>query len=102
MRFEIPNDPNITTVEIKGINQNKFDQFNIIMTKGNQLPNSDNSLYLRPAWENGYVGKFTEDCYCFCRGCNYTVLVTAENDGYITVGAKVSGQIVDLMSNQVN
>ena len=35
IRFEIPNDPNITTVEIKGINTNKFDRFNIIMTKGN-------------------------------------------------------------------
>jgi len=31
----------------------------MIMTKGNQLPNSENALYLRPAWENGYVGKFT-------------------------------------------
>ena len=35
IRFEIPNDPNITIVEIKGINTNKFDRFNIIMTKGN-------------------------------------------------------------------
>lgn len=35
IRFEIPNDPNITTVEIKGINTNKFDRFNMIMTKGN-------------------------------------------------------------------
>ncbi len=59
MRFEIPNDLNITTVEIKGINQNKFDPFNMIMTKGNNLPTSDNALYLRPAWDNGYVGKFT-------------------------------------------
>jgi hypothetical protein len=29
------------------------------MTKGNELPSSDNSLILNPAWENGYVGKFT-------------------------------------------
>jgi len=89
-------------VEIKGINQNKFDPFNMIMTKGNTLPNSENALYLRPAWENGYVGKFTSDCQCFCRGCNYTVLITAEQDGFITVGAKVSGQVIDLMRNQVN
>ena len=71
----------------------------MIMTKGNQLPTSDNALYLRPAWENGYVGKFTEDCFCFCRGCNYTILVSARSKGYITVGAKVSGMIVDISSS---
>ena len=71
----------------------------MIMSKGNTLPNSENALYLRPAWENGYVGKFTVDCQCFCRGCNYTVLITAEQDGFITVGAKVSGQVIDLMRN---
>jgi len=31
IRFQIPNDPSITTVEIKGINANKFDRFNMIM-----------------------------------------------------------------------
>jgi hypothetical protein len=69
----------------------------MIMTKGNQLPNSENALYLRPAWENGYVGKFTQDCSCFCRGCNYTVLISTEKAGYITIGATVSGQVIDLM-----
>lgn len=78
MRFSIPNDTTITTVEVKGINENKFEPFNMIMSKGNQLPTSENALYLRPAWDNGYVGKFTQDCFCFCRGCNYTVLVSSE------------------------
>jgi hypothetical protein len=78
-------------VEIKGINQNKFDKWNIIMTKGNNLPTSENALYLRPAWDNGYVGKFTNDCGCFCKGCNYTLLVSSEKDGYITLSAKTSG-----------
>jgi hypothetical protein len=72
----------------------------MIMTKGNSLPSSENALYLRPAWENGYVGKFTEDCQCFCRGCNYTILVSAEKAGYITIGAKVSGQVIDLMQSK--
>jgi hypothetical protein len=70
----------------------------MIMAKGNNLPTSENALYLSPAWENGYVGKFTEDCTCFCRGCNYTVLISAEKEGYIQVEAKVSGQIIDLKS----
>ena len=61
------------------------------MAKGNTSPNSDNALYLRPAWDNGYVGKFTPDCDCFCINCNYTVLVLAESDGYITLSSKVSG-----------
>lgn len=68
------------------------------MTKGNTLPSSGNSLFLRAAWENGYVGKFTSDCFCFCINCNYTVLVSAEHAGYITLGAKVSGSVVDLTS----
>jgi len=68
----------------------------MIMARDNQMPNSDNSLYLRPAWENGYVGKFTPDCFCFCRGCNYTVLISSESEGYITVGAKVHGYTVDI------
>jgi hypothetical protein len=72
----------------------------MIMAKGNNLPTSDNALYLRPAWENGYVGKFTSDCSCFCRGCNYTVLVSTEKAGFITLGAKVSGQVVDLRPTQ--
>ena len=59
VRFAIPDHENITTVEIQGINSNKFDHFNMIMGKGNTLPTSENALYLRPAWENGYVGKFT-------------------------------------------
>eukprot|EP00347_Sterkiella_histriomuscorum_P004193 403361391 len=98
IRFSIPDDPNITTIEIQGINQNKYDKFNMILTQGNNLPSSENALYLRPAWENGYVGKFTEDCFCFCRGCNYTVLVSSQSEGYITLGAKVSGQVVDISS----
>jgi len=96
VRFTIPNDPNITTVEIKGVNANKFDRFNMIMSKGNALPTSENALYLRPAWENGYVGKFTDDCSCFCRGCNYTVLISTEKEGYISVQASTSGQVIDL------
>jgi hypothetical protein len=72
----------------------------MIMTKGNQLPNSENALYLRPAWENGYVGKFTQDCSCFCRGCNYTMLISTEKAGYITIGATVSGQVIDLMQSR--
>ena len=63
----------------------------MLMARGNFLPDTDNALFLRPAWENGYVGKFNDDCQCFCKGCNYTVLVSSENHGYITVGAKVSG-----------
>jgi hypothetical protein len=64
---------------VKGIAKTQFAKFEMLMTKGNDLPNSENSLYLRPAWENGYVGKFTEDCSCFCRGCNYTILISAES-----------------------
>jgi len=57
---------------------------------------------LRPAWENGYVGKFTDDCVCFCRGCNYTVLISTEKAGFITVSAKVSGQVIDLMQSRAS
>ena len=58
MRFGIPDDINITAVEIKGVNENKYSVFEMLMTKGNEIPNSENSLYLRPAWDNGYVGKY--------------------------------------------
>jgi hypothetical protein len=78
-------------VEIRGIGENKFAKFEMLMTKGNELPSSENSLYLRPAWENGYVGKFLSDSTAFCRGCNYTVMISSKDDGYITVSAKVSG-----------
>lgn len=99
IRISIPNDPNITTIEISGIGEDKFNKFNIIMALGNNIPSSENALYLRPAWENGYVGKFTEDCFCFCRGCNYTVLVSADKAGFITLAAKVSGQVLDITSS---
>ena len=100
VRFTIPDDPTITTVEIKGLNANKFDRFNMIMAKGNGVPTSENALYLRPAWENGYVGKFTDDCSCFCRGCNYTVLISTEKEGYISVQASVSGQVIELRESE--
>jgi len=71
-----------------------------MMAKGNDVPSSGNALILFPAWENGYVGRFSSDCGCFCRGCNYTVLLSAEHEGYFTVSAKTSGAIEDL--NTVN
>jgi hypothetical protein len=66
VRITIPDDPEIKSLEIRGINENKFAKFEMLITKGNELPSSDNALYLRAAWENGYVGKFSDDCFCFC------------------------------------
>lgn len=72
----------------------------MLITKGNTLPSTDNALYLRPAWENGYVGKFDDDCLnCFCKGCNYTTLISSVEAGYITVRSKVSGSLIDLSSS---
>ena len=78
--------------EIKGVNENKFDKFEMIMSKHNEIPESDNAIYLRPAWENSIVGKFYPFCDCFCYGCNYTVLTTSENAGYITFSVKIDNK----------
>ena len=66
----------------------------MIMAKGNNQPNIQNSLFLRPAWEKGLVGKFNEECDCFCRGCNYTIMVSSETAQYITFSAKTTGLTV--------
>ena len=67
-----------------------------MVLQGNNVPNTGDALVLEPAWENGYIGKFYKHCYCFCTGCNYTVLVSAKSSGYITLGAKTSNNQDDL------
>jgi hypothetical protein len=62
------------------------------------VPDTAKALILAPAWENGYIGKFMRNCFCFCTGCNYTVLMSAKSEGYINVGGKVNGDYVDLKS----
>lgn len=58
--------------------------------KGNNPPDTHEALILAPAWENGYIGKFYKNCYCFCVGCNYTILVSSKTAGYINLGGKTS------------
>jgi len=70
----------------------------MLILQGNEVPDTADALILWPAWENGYIGKFYRDCWCFCTGCNYTVLVSSKSEGYISVGATVSGETVDLKS----
>jgi len=60
------------------------------------VPDTGRALILAPAWENGYIGKFYKGCYCFCTGCNYTMLISSKSEGYISIGGKVKGQSVDL------
>ena len=103
LRFEIPENTgsgrdDIETIEIKGINENKFAQFEMLILQGNVVPDTSEALILEPAWENGYIGKFYKGCYCFCTNCNYTVLVSSKSEGYISIGAKISGKTVDLKS----
>ena len=97
-RFHVPNDSSIEEVQIRGINKNKFAQFEMLVNKGGRVPDTSNALILWPAWENGYIGKFYRHCYCFCTGCNYTVLVSAKHAGFISVGATTTGKYVDLKS----
>ena len=68
----------------------------MLMMRGNEVPDTGRALILAPAWENGYIGKFFKHCYCFCTACNYTVLVSARSEGYITLGAKLNNAAVDL------
>ena len=82
-RFQIPDSDEIDTIEIRGINENKFAQFEMLMMKGDSVPDTSKALILSPAWENGYIGKFYKHCYCFCTNCNYTVLVSSKSDGFI-------------------
>lgn len=91
LRFEIPNDPQIEEVVIKGISEDLLGNFEMLVLRGNEVPDTSKALFLGPAWENGYIGKFTKNCFCFCTNCNYTVLVSSKSDTYIQVGAKVSG-----------
>lgn len=68
----------------------------MLMVKGEEVPDTAKALILAPAWENGYIGRFFKHCYCFCTNCSYTVLVSAKSEGYISLGAKISGEIQDL------
>lgn len=70
----------------------------MLVLQGNQVPSTQSALIMNPVWENGYIGKFEKDCFCFCVGCNYTVLVSAKSSGYITLGAKFNNLTIDLNS----
>ena len=72
----------------------------MLILQGNEIPDTSKALIMWPAWENGYLGKFYRDCFCFCTNCNYTLLVSSKNEGYISIGAKLMGnnQIIDLKS----
>ena len=72
----------------------------MMMTKGNEMPSTGNSLFLMPAWDNGYIGKFDADCSCFCRGCNYTITVSSEHEGTIVLLAKTSEDLEDLSQSE--
>jgi hypothetical protein len=68
----------------------------MLVNMGDEVPSTSRALFLAPAWENGYVAKFFRNCYCFCTNCSYTVLVSAKSEGYISIGASVQGETVDL------
>jgi hypothetical protein len=68
----------------------------MLVVQGNDVPDSHRALIMAPAWENGYIGKFYKHCFCFCTGCNYTILVSSKSEGYINIGGKTSGDYVDL------
>ena len=87
----MPNDTSIEMVQVRGINKDKFSQFEMMVNEGNRVPDSEKALILYPAWENGYVGKFRKGAFGYCVGCNYTVLVSAKHDGYINMGVTLSG-----------
>lgn len=70
----------------------------MFIVQGETVPDTSRALILAPAWENGYIGRFYKHCYCFCTNCTYTVLVSSKSAGYITLGAKISGDVVDLKS----
>lgn len=57
------------------------------------MPGTDRLIHSWPAWDNGYIAKFTKGCDCFCTNCNYTTSITATDAGYYTVSAKRSGSI---------
>jgi hypothetical protein len=90
-RFEIPNDTSIDAIDFRGISENKFAKFEMLIMKGNEVPDTSKALILAPAWENGYIGKFYKHCYCFCVGCNYTMLISSKSEGIISIGGKVNG-----------
>jgi hypothetical protein len=81
---------------VRGLNQNKFAQFEMMVDKGNKVPDTEKALILYPAWENGYIGKFPKGNGAFCIGCNYTVMISAKHDGYINIGVLLSGTFTDL------
>ena len=68
----------------------------MLIVQGNEVPDTHRALILSPAWENGYMGKFYRGCYCFCTGCNYTILISSKSDGYISIGGKTEGDYTDL------
>jgi len=98
VRFEIPESEEIDEVVFKGISEEQMGQFEMLVLMGNRVPDTSQALILAPAWENGYIGKFYRGCYCFCTGCNYTLLVSSKTEGYIQLGAKISGWTIDLDS----
>lgn len=57
------------------------------------MPGTDWLIHSWPAWNNGYVAKFTKGCDCFCTDCNYTTLLSADNAGYYSIVGKTSGSI---------
>ena len=97
-KFRIPDSSEIEQIEIKGINENKFAKWDMFVLQGNVVPDTSKAIKLESAWENGYIGLFKKHCFCFCTNCNYTVLITAKESGYITIGAKTSNSFVDLKS----
>lgn len=50
IRFEIPDDDTIEQIEVKGINENKFAEFEMLILQGNEVPDTSRALILWPAW----------------------------------------------------
>lgn len=96
MRFEVPDSEDIYYIDFKGIADDAFGQFEMLIINGNKVPDTSQALILAPAWENGYVAKFERNCHCFCTGCNYTLLVSSKSEGYINIGGKLSESLVNL------
>lgn len=65
------------------------------------MPGTDRLVHSWPAWDNGYVAKFTRGCDCFCVDCNYTTSLTAIDAGYYSIVAKISGTIEEISTDDV-
>ena len=71
--------------------------FHMYIKKGNEIPSSTNhDISAKEAWFDGKAAVLYAGDASFCTGCNYTVIIEAQNSSMIIAGLKTYGNLLNM------